>query len=109
MVDEYIKNMIYEAHVCLSVHDPKEKKIIQRAIEMLDNIDVLITDDDIKNKINIKKSKVEDAFNKTQDDIKKITDPFGHSKEELKNLKWKLKEYISFYNRLNNENVFDGK
>jgi len=107
MVNEYIRNLIYEAHACLSIGDPKQKKIVSGAIEMLDNIDVLVTDEDIKSKIGLKKSKVEEAFNKTQDDIKKITDPFGHSKEELKNLKWKLKEYISFYNKLNSENTFD--
>jgi len=106
MVNEYIRNLIYEAHSCLAITDQKKKGIIESAIEMLDNIDVLVTDEDIKGKISLKKTSVEEKFNKTKDDIKKIPDPFGQGKEELKNLKWKLKEYISFYNKLNSDNVF---
>ena len=106
MVSEYIKNTIYEAHSCLRVNDPKHKDIILEALEMLNNLDVLATDDEARNIIADKKQKVENSFNKQQDDIKKIGDPFGHSKEEMKNLRWKLKEYISFYNRLNMDNRF---
>ncbi|NIQ88077.1 MAG: hypothetical protein GWN93_02900 [Deltaproteobacteria bacterium] len=106
MVNDYIRNLIYEAHSCLAIMDHKKKEVIKSAIEILDNIDVLVTDEDTKGKISLKKTSVEEQFNKTKEDIKKIPDPFKQGKEELKNLKWKLKEYISFYNKLNSDNVF---
>jgi len=105
MSNEYIQNLIYEAHAHLMIRDPKDKKRINEAIELLDNIDILAKEE-TKSQIKTKKTKIENDFNKLQEDIKKINDPFGHSKGELDNLKWKLKSYISMYNTLNRDNMF---
>lgn len=105
MSNEYIQSIIYEAHAHLMIREPKEKNRIKEAIELLNNIDILARED-VQEQLKTKKIKIDNDFNKLEEDIKKITDPFGHKKGELDNLKWQLKSYISLYNTLNNDNVF---
>lgn len=105
-MNEYIRNLIYNAHACLSIKDPKDRKLLEEAIDLLDSVDLLVIKTETKELIDKKKAQVEKEVIKQEQDIKNIPDPIGFRKEELKILKWKLKEYISFYNSLNVEGHF---
>ena len=105
-MNEYIKNLVYNAHACLSIKDPKDKGVIDEAIDLLDSVDLLVIKPETKDIIVKKKGIVEKEMIKQEQEIKNIPDPIGFRKEELKIKKWKLKEYISFYNTLNVEGHF---
>lgn len=105
-MNEYIKNLIYNAHSCLSIKDPKDKNVLQEAIDLLESVNLLVIKEETKQIIKKKQDQIDKEIAKQEDVIKNITDPIGYRKEEMKNLKWKLKELISFYNSLNVEGHF---